>query len=194
MKALRNLLLALSASCLLLLHTGCVSTKHTITSTTAVHDTLKVFVHDTAVHDHIVKETVRIHDTVITLPAYDVSQTFSAGQLTATHTAHSFTAGNGNLHSTVTVDTAGRITIDCRDDSLRAVIAMLTEVTTAQTDSIAHLSRSTTAESSDASVITYDKLVKSKWPLWLKITVICVIAFLVLEVVIRTLKFFKFIP
>jgi|GEM_PF-3990968 len=176
---------------------SCGSIKHVHTSTTVVKDTTA----STAINDHYTGHTdvtsITKRDSIIKFPAVDLSQTFTAAQLSPAHTdkgdavPHSYHVDKGNLHQTVTVDTNGYIQVDCNADSLIAVVQNLTDITRSQRDSITKLLSSSTVKTSDTAVTVtdYTKVVKSWWSSYkwwiIGIVVLCIIVEVVYKFFIK---------
>ena len=166
MKNLKTFLFSIIVLCMF----SCSATKHT--TTIYSHDTVNVQVHDTLQLSSKDTLTIRIHDTVIVTPQLVTSDTFTTDELTVTKTAsgqkiaHQFSKTNGNLKSSVTVDTSGFIIFQCKEDSLKIVIKNLQETINNLHDSITNHNNNVAYQEKETK--TVEKLIHTKIPGWVK--------------------------
>lgn len=164
------LVLAFLAAVLYLL-ASCNTTKRITASASVRIDTVKIHHTDTLTRDRVVSNTIYIHDTIFTTPAYSAGQTFTPRDLQPAYdkggkaVARIYRKDTGNLHAEVTVLPGGNVVFKIWSDSSKFLFSDIRHTATSVIDSGRRSSASASATVSIDKQSSTEKIKKTRLPI-----------------------------
>lgn len=150
---------------------SCGTTKRIKATDTVRIDTVKVYHTDTLTRDRVVNNTIYIHDTIFTTPAYSAGQTFTPRDLQPAYdkggkaVARTYRKDTGNLHAEVTVQPGGNVFFKIWSDSSKFLFSDIRHTATSVIDSGRRSSASTSETVSIDKQSSSEKIKKTRLPI-----------------------------